>query len=107
MIHFSYLGSNIVQDDNIKQEIKGRIEAGMGAYFVLRKLLSSNSFQGKLQVYKTLPGHVQHMEVKPWVLQKIFDGQYDPIMQEWCIRTNNESYQLCRDSTLTQESRAQ
>ena len=98
---FRYLGVTVTNSNDIREEIKGRINMGNACYYSLEKILSSRLLSKKLKVktYKTIILSVVLYGCETWsltlreehrlrvfenkVLRKIFGAKKDEITGEW------------------------
>ena len=98
---FKYLGVTVTNTNNIRQEIKCRINMGNECYYSLEKILSSRllSKQLKVKTYKTIILPVVLYGCETWsltlreehrlrvfenkILRKIFGAKRDEITGEW------------------------
>ena len=98
---FRYLGVTITNTNNMREEIKRRINIGKACYYSLEKILSSRLLSKKLKVktYKTIILPVVLYGCETWsltlreehrlrvfenkVLRKIFGDKKDEITGEW------------------------
>ena len=112
MEQFRYLGVTVTNTNDIREEIKRRINMGNACYYSLEKILSSRLLSKKLKVktYKTiiLPVVLYGYEAlsltlreehrlrmfENKVLRKIFGVKKDEITEEWRKLQNAELYAL-------------
>ena len=100
---FKYLGVTVTNTNDIREEIKRRINMGNGCYYSLEKIISSHLHSEKLKVntYKTIILSVVGLlySCETWsltlrgehrlsvfenkVLMKIFGAKRDEITGEW------------------------
>ena len=101
MEKFKYLGVTVSNTNDIREEIKRRINMGNACYYSLEKILSSRLLSKKLEVktYKTIILLVVFHNCETWslasreehrlkvfenkVLRKIFGAKKDKITGEW------------------------
>ena len=100
MEKFKYLGVTVTNTNDIREEIKCRINMGNACYYSLEKILSSRLISRKLKVktYKTIILPVtlygceiwsltlreeHRLRVENKVLRKIFGAKRDEITGEW------------------------
>ena len=112
MEKFKYLGVTVTNTNDIREEIKRRINMGNACYYSLEKILSSHLLYKKLKVntYKTITLPVVLHGSETWsltlreehklrmlvnkVLRKIFGSKRDGITGEWRKLHNAELYAL-------------
>ena len=109
---FRYLGVTVTNTNDIREEIKRRINMGNACYFSFEKILSSRLFSKKLKVktYKTIVIPVVLYGYETWsltlreehtlsvfenkVLRKTFGAKKDEITGEWRKLHNAELHAL-------------
>ena len=109
---FKYLGVTVTNTNNIREEIKRRINMRNACYYSLEKMLSSHLLSKKLKVntYKTIILPVVLYGCETWsltlreehrlrvfenkVLRKIFGAKRDEITEEWRKLHNAELHSL-------------
>ena len=109
---FKYLGTTVTNTNDIREEIKRRINLGNACYYSLEKILSSHLLSKKLKVntYKTIILPVVLYGCEAWsltlreehrlrvcenkVLRKIFGAKRDEITGEWRKLHNAELHTL-------------
>lgn len=112
---FKYLGATIVQDNNLTEEIKVRIQSGNKCLYALKSVLASKNIsrRTKITIYKTVIRPTVMYASETWtltkdderklrvferkVLRKIFGPLRSPITQQYRIRTNQEISDLYKD----------
>ena len=112
MEKFKYLGVTVTNTNDIREEIKRRINMGNACYYSLEKILSSYLLSKKLKVntYKTITLPVILYGCETWylnlreehrlrvfenkVLRKIFGAKRDEITGEWIKLHNAELHAL-------------
>ena len=110
--NFRYLGVTVTNTNDIREEIKRRINMGNSCYYSLQKILSSRPLSKKLKVktYKTIIIPVVLYGCKTWsltlreehilrvfenkVLRKIFEAKRDEITGELRKLHNAELHPL-------------
>lgn len=120
-----YLGATVTADNNIAEEIKGRIQSGNRCVFALAKLLSSKSLSrtSKIRIYKTVIRPVVTYGSETWtitkenehklrrferkVLRKIYGLLYDQTTGGHRIRKNRELEELYKDPDIVKEIKSQ
>ena len=109
---FKYLGVTVTNTNNIREEIKCRINIGNACYYSFEKMLSFHLLSKKLKVntYKTIILPVVLYGCETWsltlrdkhrlrvleneVLRKIFGAKKDEITEEWRVLYNAELHAL-------------
>ena len=112
MEKFKYLGVTVTNTNDIREEIKRRINMGNACYYSPEKMLSSRLLSKKLKVktYKTIILPVVLYGCETWsltlreehrlrvfenkVLRKIFGAKKEEITREWRKLYNAELYAL-------------
>ena len=115
---FRYLGVTVTNTNDIREEIKRRINMGNACYYSLEKILSSRLLSKKLKVntYKTIILPVVLYGCETWsltlreehrlrvfenkVLRKIFGAKRDEITEEWRKLHNAELHALYSSSNI-------
>ena len=118
MEKFRYLRVTVTNTNDIREEIKRRINMGNACYYSLEKILSSSLLSKKLKVktYKTiiLPAVLYGCETwsltlreehrlrmfEKKVLRKIFGAKKDEITGEWRKLHNAELHALYSSSNI-------
>ena len=101
MEYFKYLGVTVTNTNDVREEIKRRINMGNGCYYSLDKIFSPRLLSKKLKIntYKTVILPVVFYGCETWslslregqrlsvfenkVLRKIFGAKKDEITGEW------------------------
>jgi len=109
---FKYLGTTLINQNSIAEEIKSRLRSGNDCYHLMQNLLSSRllSKNLKIKIYRTIILPVVLYECETWsltlreerklrvfenmVLRRIFGPRRDKVMGEWRRLHNEELHDL-------------
>jgi len=113
---FKYLGSVLMEKNEIENKTSARILADNRSFYGLVKLLGSLLRELKIQQYNTLLRPVITYRAETWPLQKVDERKlivlerkilttiYEPVKDinsnEWKIRTNNERELIFHKSNI-------
>lgn len=122
---FKYLGATVTADNNITEEIKGRVQSANRCVYSLKDLFKSKTLTrySKLKVYTTVIRPILTYGCETWtitkdneekfrrferkILRKIFGGYCDPTTSQYRIRTNAEIKELYGNSDIVQYVKSQ
>ena len=118
MEEFKYLGTNIINQNSIQEEMKSKLKLGNACYHSVQNLLSSSllSKNIKIKIYKTiiLPTVLYGCETwsltleerrlrvfENWALSRIFGSKRDEVTGEWRKLHNEKLNELyCSPNTV-------
>ena len=112
---FVYLGTQVNNTNNTREEISRRIASANRCLFGLSAIIRSKltSKNTKLMIYKTLIIQVLMYGSEAWTLKKVEQGMLNVferkvlrpvnINGEWRIRFNDELYSIYKDATIVRK----
>ena len=105
--HFKYLGTSLMNQNSIYEEIKCRLQSGNACYYLVQNLLSSSLLSKNVKVKIIQNYNFSCCFVWVWnlvstvseehrlrVLRKIFGPTSDKVMGDWGRRHNETLYDL-------------
>lgn len=122
---FKYLGATITTDNDITEEIKGRIQSTSRCIYSLHNIIKSKFLTRttKIKIYKSVIRPILTYGSETWtmtkameaklrcferkILRKIFGPYHDPNTNQYRMRTNCEVKQIYNDNDIVQEIKSQ